>query len=179
MQIDDLTIWAKEFMLKDGKHAPTLFVETDKPEMVIAGLADMPGTPDARLTYFLALGRKFAADHPGERVREVAFIVMSWASKQEVGKPAPKVRPSQDPNRMELLLISHVTLNADDSVALDGQMVEILRDGKGKVRDLLQLPGNVEGGQSPMLILFILGFQNPQLSDREIVRIMQDMRGPS
>lgn len=178
MKIKDITEWAKEFMLKDGKHAPTLFVETDAPQMVIAELADMPGTPDARLLYFMAVGRKFAAEHPGARVREVAFIVMAWANKYVPGQPIPKMRPSQNPDRMELLTISHLIVNADNSMRLDGQMVEIIRDEKGKVRDLYHLPATVEGGQSPILTLFVLGFQNPQASNREIMQLLQDMSGP-
>lgn len=174
MKIKEITEWAKEFMLKDGTHAPTLFVETDAPQMVIAELADIPGTSTERLPYFLAAGRKLAADYPGGRVREVAFIVMAWASMHAIGQPAPKMRPSQDPKRIELLTISHLTVNANDSVKLDGQMVEIIRDGSGQVRDLLHLSATVEGGQSPMLLLFILGFQHPHFSDREIMRLLQD-----
>jgi hypothetical protein len=178
MKIKDITEWAKEFMLKDGSHAPTLFVETDAPQMVIAELAGMPGTPAARQPYFLAMGRKLAAEHPGVRVREVAFIAMSWASMQLPGQPAPKTLPSKDPNRMELLLIAHLTLDADGSMKEDGQMVEIIRDNKGKVRDLYHRPDTVESGLSPFLILFVLGFNYPQASDSQIMQLMQDMRGP-
>jgi hypothetical protein len=178
MRIKEITTWAKEFMLKDGKHAPTLFVETDAPKMVIAGLGDMPGTPEARRLYFLEAGRHLAADHPGERMREVALIVMSWASKRFPGQPAPKVRPSQDPNRMELLMISHLALNADSSIKLDGQMVEIIRDNTGKVRDLYHLPATVEGGKDPILTLFMLGFNHPQLSNAEIRHRLEALLGP-
>lgn len=179
MKIKEITEWAKEFMLKDGSHAPTLFVETNAPKMVIAELADMPGTPELRRLYFLMAGRKFAADHPGEQPREVAFIVMSWANFRLPGQPAPKRLPSQDPNRKELLLISHLTVSADNSMKEDGQMVEIIRDRQGKVRDLYHLPATVQGGQSPFLIAFVLGFQHPEWSNQEVWRILQDMRGPA
>lgn len=173
MKIEEITEWAKEFLLKDGTHAPTLFVETDKPQLIIAELADMPATPNARLSYFLELGHKLAADHPGERASEVAFIALSWTSKQLPGQPAPKHRPSQDPNRMELLVISHLTLNADLTTRLDGQLVEIIRDNEGKVRDLYHLPATAEDGQSAMLLLFMVGFDYPEMSESDIKRIMR------
>lgn len=125
------------------------------------------------------LGRKFAADYPGEHPREVAFIALTWASKQLPGQPAPKQRPSRDPNRMELLMIAHLVVSADGPMKEDGQLVEILRDGKGKVRDLYHLPATVKGGQSLFLMLFVLGFQHPQLSNYEIGRLLQDLRGPA
>ncbi len=177
MKIDEITTWAKEFLLKDGTHDPTLFVETDAPQLVVAGLADMPASPNTRMSYFLALGRKLAADHPGERVREVAFIALSWASKQLPGQPTPKQRPSQDPNRMELLAISHLTSNADHSVKLDGQLVEIIRDNRGKLRDLLPLPTTAQDAQNPLLVLFILGWRYPELSERELKQLLRDTLG--
>lgn len=161
MRIEEITSWAKEFMLKDGTHGPTLFVETE-----------------ARQLYFLALGRRFASDHPGERVREVTLIIMTWANMQRPGQAAPKLRPSQDPNRMELLMISQLTVNADDSTKLDGQLVEIIRDGQGKVCDLYHLPATIEDGQSPILTLFVLGFHHPQWSTRDVWRVLQDILGP-
>ncbi len=179
MKIKDITAWAKEFMLKDGTHGPTLFVETDKPQMVVAGLTDMPATPDVRLPYFLALGRRFAAEHPGEHAREVAFIALSWASKQLPGQPASKHRPSQDPNRMELLMISHLTVNADGPMKLDGQFVEVIRDNQGKVRDLYHLPTSVQSGQSPILTAFVLGFHHPQWSTSQVMQVLQDLQGPA
>ncbi len=177
MKIEEMTTWAKEFLLQDGTHAPTLFVETEVGQ-VIAELPDLPETTNQRLSYFLALGRHFAAAHPGENVRELAFIALSWASKQLPGEPAPKLRPSQDPNRVELLMISHLTVNPDHTVKLDGQMVEIIRDNDGKLRDLFHLPGSVEGGQSPVLVLFVLGARYPDLSEAEIKRLMLDALGP-
>jgi hypothetical protein len=172
MKIDEITAWAKELLLEDGTHAPTLFVETDAPEVIISELADLPPTPNARLSYFLELGRHLARKHPNEQAREVAFIALSWASKQAPDQPVPEYRPSQDPNRMELLVISHLTLRADFTTRLDGQLVEIIRDNEGKVRDLYQLPGNVESGESAMLVLFILGFQYPEMTELEFKQIM-------
>jgi hypothetical protein len=142
-------------------------------------MADMPGRAEARVLYFLVLGRKFAADHPSEHVREVAFIALSWASTQRPGQPAPKQRPSQDPNRMELLAISQLIVSADESMKVDGQMVEIIRDNKGKVRDLYHLPATVEGGQSPLLAAFVLGFHHPQWSTSEVWRVLHDLQGPT
>ena len=177
MEIDEITTWAKKFLLKDGTHDPTLFVETDAPQVIVAGLANMPAALDIRMSYFLAVGRKFATDHPGEQMHEVAFIELSWASKQLPGQSTPKHRPAQDPNRTELLTISHLTANADHSVKLDGQSVEIIRDNKGKLRDLLPLPTTAEDGQSPLLVLFLLGFRYPELSEREIKQLLRDTMG--
>ena len=138
----------------------------------------MPGMADARLLYFLEIGRKLASEHPGQQVKEVAFIAMSWASFQPLDQPSPSIRPSKDPNRKELLVIQHLMVNAEGTMKLDGEMVEILRDGKGRVHDLYHLPAEVQEGQSPMLMLFVLGFNYPQTSNREIMHRLQALLGP-
>ncbi len=44
----------------------------------------------------------------------------------------------------------------------------------GEMRDLLPLSATIEGDQSPMLLLFVLGFQHPHFSNREIMRLLQE-----
>ncbi len=177
MHVDDITKMAKEFVLKDGKHGPTLFVETDAPQMLLLGMAEMPPTPAQRLSYFIAIGRKFGQEHAGTTIRELLYVMLAWASLQKVGDPAPRGRPSQDPNRKEMLVITHATITGT-KVTYTTQMMEVIRANKKSV-DLMQLPAPTQEGSNPQLALFITAFHHPQLTDAEIMRLSRDAQGPA
>lgn len=176
MNIQDIISWAKEFMLKDGGHRPTLFVETDKPQMIFADVADMP-PPAQRLAHFIELGRKMGQEHAGENLTEVAIVVMAWGSRQLPGQPAPKVRPSQDPKRMEVFMITNMRF-VGEKIERGGEIYEILRDGKGKVVDLLKMQG-VGQPQDNLLAGFAAGFKSAIYTEEQIIQMIRDQKGPA
>jgi hypothetical protein len=176
MHVDEIMAMAKEFVLKDGKHGPTLFVETDA-QIVIAGLANLPPTPEERQDAFIAVGRKFRQDHPDEQLREILYIMLAWTSLQKVGDPAPRVRPSQDPQRKEMLVMTHAIVTGA-TATYSTQLLEVIRPTK-KTADLVQLPAPIKEGGNTQLDLFIAAYHNPLLPDAAIRQYVRDARGPA
>lgn len=184
MDLAMITDWAKDTMLTlGGHHGPMLFVETDKrdaqngkPTLHIVALANgLPEWPELRRAMFIQVGQRFAADFPDEHLEKIAFIFMAWATMTPVSQPVAKVRPSQDPNRIELLVISYAAVTPG-GIEQDGAMVEIIRDRKGKVLDLFQRPEVVERAQDFLLMGFIEGVRNPTMSVPEIMRYLDDLK---
>lgn len=159
MDIADITKMAKQFLMEDGSHAPTLFIQTDK-QIIIAEVRDLPGTPTERLLALQAAGQQLGQARRGEVLREVGFIVLGWASMHAVDDPTPRGRPSQDPNRKEIMIISFVRLTPD-GVTNESELVEILRDGQGKVHDLYHIPNEIkqQPQADPLVMAFIDGFR--------------------
>ena len=90
-------------------------------------------------------------------LQQVIFIPEGWMSTGE-GTP-PESRPSQDPARKEVLLVSELMIRDHCSrVAI----FEMVRDVKGELTELrdLQLPGEYDQGQAetPLLDAFADGF---------------------
>ncbi len=176
MNIEEITQWAKEFTMQDGGHAPTLFLETDKPEMLIAHLAGMPATPEERLSAFINAGRDLGMAHRGEKLVELAFISMNWATMTPVGQPL-KTLPSKAPNRKELLTIRHIKL-ADSGMEYNNYIYEVLRTKKSKKVDLVAFPAEIVQAKDYLLFGLITAYQNPLLTNAQIMQIIHDEQGP-
>jgi len=112
----------------------------------------------------------------GGRLVELAFINMSWVTKTAVGE-TPKVRPLQDPNRMELLSVRHIKLT-DGGKEYSNQMFEVLRSKKSKVVDLVAFPAEVLEAKDYLLFGLIAAYQDPHLTDAQIMQIIRDEQGP-
>ena len=89
--------------------------------------------------------------------------MLAWASLRPANAPPTKIRPSQDPDRKEMLMISLVRLTEGGGYEVQGELVEILRNRDRTVHDLLQLPtpqSAEPGNEDPMLLSFIKGFKS-------------------
>ena len=90
-------------------------------------------------------------------LQQVIFISEGWMSTGE--GPPPESRPSQDPARKEVLLVSNLTIRDHRSRMVIFKMV---RDVEGELTELrdLQLHGEYGEGQAetPLLDAFADGF---------------------
>lgn len=155
MTMTEIAAIAKQTMLKDGYHAPTLIVEGSK-EGGVLSLKHFPDDPEekhlAMQTTGYNVGKKAEL---GELVR-VFLISEAWVSIA-VGGKLPGVRPSKDPKRHEVLIIS--SLAVDRTTALT--MFDVERDSHGMVTGLTECSPSPEDGptvQSPLLDAFLHGF---------------------
>ena len=95
-------------LLKDeGYLDPTLFVIFKDKGMASISGKDFPSDPDEKVELFTRIGKRYA-DRDGD-VEAFVFAHEAWGSQQakesEEGT-ANFIMPSQDPNRVEILMIS-------------------------------------------------------------------------
>src|SRR3972149_10346685 len=95
---------AKGIMLRDGKHVPVLIMEASK-NLVVGQIPDMPATHGERVELMRFLGQAAAKSGRVDQLQQVFMVQEGWMSVATEDKPAD-LRPSQDPNRKEVLIIS-------------------------------------------------------------------------
>jgi hypothetical protein len=155
MTLQELSQKAREIVLKDGYHAPMLFVEGTNGMVPV--LLDLTHEGDSRFLYMRGLGRHLALDKRHGDLQQLFMVSEVWMVLAKDGKmPAP--RPSQDPHRIEALVIGKMTLpDRKPGMAI----FEMVRDAAGKVTDLqpIDLPkGGPLTPQSPLLDAFLDGY---------------------
>lgn len=112
---------------------------------------------------FFGIGRKCAQEQPGAELRQIAFVVEAWLSRD----PSYKA-PAEDPKRREALCVW--TLNVDGkSLSQDGFISEIIRHG-----DTIDLVAYKNLGEvhNKLLLAFLAGFASTKMSDSELAQVM-------
>lgn len=86
------------------------------------------------------------------------MITEGWMSIAEEGESL-ETRPSEDPNRREVILIANRVLTEQQNRAV---ILEMVRDADGNLTDLIELdlPNEAAGGmvESPLFNAFAAGF---------------------
>jgi hypothetical protein len=148
---------AKEITLQDGNHVPVLIVEGSR-GLAISQMRDVPDTHDERLDLMRSMGQAAAMSGKLGQLRQVFFISEGWMSEANGGKP-PDLRPSQDPNRKEVLIVSGLELKGQQKYI---RIFEMIRNPNQRVVDLSELsPPHDKGGmiEIPLLDAFAQGFR--------------------
>lgn len=120
--IEQMVSIAQENILRDGGHRPTLIVKGSRSGATIA-VDELGDTLEehqkrlARIGFFLAQDRKIGV------LRQAFFVSEGWMSIADEKPPA--TRPSQDPNRKEVLTISGLTVE-DHRISM--VVYEMVRD---------------------------------------------------
>jgi hypothetical protein len=140
--------------LKHGHHPPTIIAQGSE-QSIIAPLENLDDTHEGRVARMMSAG--FAIGHSGKfgLLEDVFFISEAWMS---VGHEPPKMSPSQDPNRIEVLLISGLKVIEHEAKMI---LFEMIRSKKGKLIRLKEfdLPGEEDRQlESPLLDAFIYGY---------------------
>ncbi len=150
---------ATEIALRDGSHQPTLIVESDQNQSGILQFGIMPGTFAEREQQMFTAGFVFSRRGEVGALKQVFFITEGWMSLLE-NDQTPEMRPSEDPKRKEVLLISQMNTQNHQQ---DMVIYEMLRDDAGALQDLLEFKVEGESGEehmeSPLLEAFVLGYQ--------------------
>lgn len=148
---------AKEITLQDGNHVPILIVEGSR-GLAISQMRDVPDTHGERLDLMRSMGQAAAMSGKLGRLRQVFFISEGWMSVANQGK-APEMRPSQDPNRKEVLIVSGLELKGQQKYL---RIFEMIRNPDQRVVDLAELiPPHAKDGtiEIPLLDAFSHGFR--------------------
>lgn len=149
---------AKEIMRRNGNHVPTLVIEGSY-KLVVSQIQDMPATHGERVELLRFLGQIAAKSGSVRQLQQVFMVTEGWMSTANDTTPA-MMRPSNDPNRKEGLIISCVQVRERKKFI---RAFEVLRDENQMVVDLEEcISGENTGGKSvdlPLLEAFVSGFQ--------------------
>jgi len=149
-EVKAITDIAKRVFLQDGYHAPTVFVKgTDKKAAI--QLVRFGATAGERELDMLNAGTWLACTHNVGELELIVFVSEGWMGTNL------EVLPSQDPKRIEVLLINSLDVRTQEEHMLP---FEVKRDPKGTVLDLkeLVLPETV-AAKGILLPAFQKGYQ--------------------
>ncbi len=153
---------AKELALTDGENVPILIV-TGSRNLLLAPLSFIPDTHDQRLDLMQSIGQIVGKSGKIGQLRQVFLISEGWMSIASDEKRA-NMRPSQDPDRKEVLIISGLQI---EGLKKSLKLFEMVRNQNKQVVDLLEIspPQGKDGRiEIPLLEAFSQGFQLAKLA---------------
>jgi len=158
ISLEEVISNAKEIMLRDGQHVPTLIMEAGN-NLIVGQIPYMPATHEKRMDLMQFLGESAAESGRVNQLRQVFMVSEGWMSMAKENKQA-EFRPSQDPERKEVLIISSIQIKEHNKQL---KLFEILRDSDEQVVDLKEIipdQGKKEDlVEIPLLDAFVQGFQ--------------------
>ncbi len=164
MDISSIEQHTKEFIMKEGRVPPALFVEIEHSELIIINLPQLEvfDSVEERTQLHFLSGRKLGQDLRKKRkkveVTGVCQVVMCWYNFASKDSP----RPSRDPHRKEGLSIACAN---DESCQENTCLYEIIRSG-GSV-DLMKFEGKPIQSYSVGLAAFFVGFRTANLHESD------------
>lgn len=163
LTMTDVSQEAREVLLREGQHLPTVIVEGFH-RRVVMRLVGVPPTHPQRLAQMFAAGYQLAERGDLGGLRQVFHISEAWLSRAEPGE-ALELPPSQDPQRHEVLVISQL-----DIIHRQVQLAafEMLRDATGQLSELrVSDMGDTEGRpeDAPLLVAFVAGYGEAKSQD--------------
>lgn len=142
---------ATRFTLENGFHPATIIAVGTSNSLATA--PDMPDTHEERAMMMFFAGYQIAYERSIGRLRQVTFVMEGWMSRNFDN------RPSEDPDRVEILLFFHHNFDLQRHSMVGMRMI---RDGKGNLIDLvteIDTRRNAsETGESPLMDAFIVGY---------------------
>lgn len=155
IRFEDIAAHAKEITIQDGQHAPILIVEGSR-RLAVSQIEEMPDSHSERVELMRLFGQAAAMSAKFGRLEQVFFVSEGWMSIATRGKP-PDLRPSQDPDRKEVLIISALELKGGKKQL---RIYEMVRNANNEVLDLAEMsaPPGQEAVEVPLLDAFVQGF---------------------
>lgn len=155
---EDVVRIAKETTLRDGQHIPMVIAQGSAGG-VITYFPELPESHEDKARLMFATGVAFARSQQVGVLQDVFFISEAWTAV--LGKDEEvQVRPSQDPNRIEVLIIFHHKVEGEQT---EMTMFEMVRDREDQLVELklFEHPRFDKGGhaESPLVDAFLDGFR--------------------
>lgn len=155
LTLKDVANTAKTVTLNAGGHSPTVISEGDL-KTVIMPLEPLAPTHEGRFQQLFLLGVALAKSGDIGVLYQVFFISEAWMSIAADDAP-PASQPSQDPNRKEVLIISHLRVYPRTTAMT---LFEMKRDAQGTLVALEDFSDEADNRavHSPLLQAFAIGF---------------------
>jgi len=149
-EVKEIADVAKKIFLQDGYHAPMVFVKGTNGKLFFE-LTNFGATAGERERSMLNAGTLIACKRNVGDLELIILVNEAWMGMNL------SLMPSQDPKRIEALLISSLDARTKEERLL---IFEVKRDPKGKVLDLKELifPNTVEA-KGWLLPAFLKGYQ--------------------
>ncbi len=152
MDLETVVQQAKAAVLKNGWHMPTVLFSGTKQEGLML-LEDFPNEHMEKVKYLYYAG-VYAKHKSFVGTLSKVFLVMEAWQGRNINIP-----PSQDPSRIEVLLVSCLDLATREQHVT---CLEYIRDAKGILREIkdMVLPDGqtVAKAKSPLLPAFVAGY---------------------
>lgn len=158
ISLEEFIPLAAEILLRNGEVIPTVIMEANG-DLAVGQIPDMPATHRERAELMRYLGEEAAKSGKVGQLEQVFMVTEGWMSEESEDKPA-KVRPSDDPDRIEVLIVSAIQVKEQKKLL---KILEILRDRNKKVVGLKEfLPDKEKEAtvEIPLLEAFVQGFQS-------------------
>ena len=156
LSFEHVTRLAREVLLRDGYHLPTVIVDGSQ-QPVIVQIPEMAPTHEERAAQMYVAGAILGRDRQAGRLRQAFFVTEGWMSVAREGS-LPAVPPSQDPQRKEMLVVTGYESSTQHTRMA---LYEMKRDPEGVLRELLDYEygtGNRIQAENPLLEAFVQGF---------------------
>ncbi len=153
LTLEEVASLAKEMVLHDGYHVPTVIAEGNKGAVAMQ-ITELGSTAEERQRQMFQAGFALAQTQAVGVLRQVFQVSEGWMSGGQPGE-RPHYPPSQDPNRKEILLVASLTV---PSARNEVRVWEMIRDPTRKLVDLKAFDTGAEEAQSPLLNAFVAGF---------------------
>ena len=151
--IEEIISNAKEIMLRDGKHVPVLIMEADN-KLVAGQISSLPATHGERVELMRFLGQAAAKSGQVSQLQQVFMVTEGW-----MNEPSADLRPSEDPNKKEVLIISAIQMKERKKHL---KIYEVFRDQYEQVIGMEEFSPDAKDEESvdiPLLDAFVQGFQ--------------------
>lgn len=165
--LDKIVEQAKDNLRKDDGLVPTVLF-FGKEKGAICAFPELNDTPmgEARETLMKMTGEKIAQEvNSIGKPEEIYLVSEAWMSVVKKKDQGNFVRPSEDPNKKEVMIVSYIDVGKmlDEHKPNAGMSsYEMVRDEKGKVIDLKKMVGfdKDKQGESRCYLLeaFIVGY---------------------
>lgn len=154
LSIDELAKIACDVTLRDGQHIPAVFVQgIDSAAM--GQIADLPSTHEGRVERLFQVGFSLGRDGLLGLLVQAYFITEGWMVVTD--KKELEIMPSEDPDRIEVLIISGINLLKETGSML---IFEMIREA-GKLVDLQEhsrQEDDAEKMYNPLLDALVAGY---------------------
>jgi hypothetical protein len=142
---------AKDAMIRFGTCAPTLFVHGTKGKRYMY-LPECE-TLTERVSIMTKAGKQMGQAGEAGEIEQVIYVFQGWSSPART----PYIRPSLDPNRIEVLVLSALDAKTNTQTL---EMYACVRDAKQAVTDLKRIPLPEDTPvESPLMPAFLAGYR--------------------
>ena len=155
MHFHEVVTQAKASALETGRHIPVLLLEGTRQRYVVA-LDTLPDDALEKRRMLFAIGYNAVRKDELGALVQVYFISEAWVSIIQQGT-LPDVRPSQDPQRQEILVISCVNLKEQTK---EIAILSYVRDKEGRLIAIKDFGNEGIQFESELLDAFLAGYRS-------------------
>ena len=158
--IEEIAAIAKENLLREGSHIPTVIAQGTGTTIAFQFTEFGKSAQDRRQQMY-QVGILLAQEGDVGILRQAFFVGEGWMSKVEVGKGLAHA-PSKNTQRKEILFISHCDVSGSEPKS-EMRVWEMVRNTKGKLINLVEFDHHTNVEDS-ILDNFVAGYAMGLLS---------------